>query len=1473
MDKALGAIEQREAVSLSWGYVDGSLSEDELDEVLRNAVAEEPSDVDTARLIDDLLDRKLIRSWRQEGQRRYRTRFAELLRLLVKSRQWFPNKAWQSAPPLVADFRFDIRARRYPRREISPSDAWIELTKTSPSLSKTQQKVWEAMLPPGVNLARFQLEATRRLLNRGQELGTIVTAGTGSGKTFAFYLPTLLSLAEDSSAHFVKAIAIYPRQELLKDQLTEALRLAIKSGPALQAAGKRSLSLGTYFGATPRTLQEDELLEQGWSRRGGGAFLCPLVRCPICGSDMIWPGAANTSGQEILVCVRPSCGTKTSPDLLRLTRQSVSRSPPDALFTTTEMLNQRLSDVRVRHLFGIGKSFPERPRFLLLDEVHTYQGLSGAQTGLLLRRWRHLLDYPIAWVGLSATLREAEQFFANLTGLRPDQVLEVTPRESDMLAEGAEYQIALRSNPASQTSTLSTSIQSIMLLGRLLDKSGTSTSNGRFGSRLFTFTDDLDATNRLFDNLRDAEAYDRFGRPDTQRLPLAALRQSGTADDAVRELEGQRWLLAEELRGSLDNRLAVSRTTSRDQGVDMATDVVVATSALEVGFNDPDVGAVLQHKAPRGVASFLQRRGRAGRQRGMRPITLTVLSDYGRDRLAFQNYERLFDPTVPRQVLPVRNTHVLRMQAVYALLDWLAQKAGARGANGWSWDALSAPARSGSSPFLDVVKQLLQALLRLEAEITCELSEHIKRSLQIDDATVNLLFWEPPRALLTEAIPTLARRLFRNWKLATEEGQDVLVPFHPLPDFIPRALFGELTLPEIQIDLPPSRQGGERSQEPMPALQALQQFAPGRVRRRFADDYGGLAHWFPLDHNQPVNIVPIDSYAPQTEYVDSYSGSLAGASRDIKVFRPWVIAATRAHENVVLPTSNGEWHWQTDLATRGTELRIETANNSEWRAVVPELDFYLHRFGAAVSVARFAVEGSAEIRLKGGTSRHVRFRLQDDRDEPVAIGFAYESDGLTIPLRLPDTDIVDLSRLSDETRRWVKTMRLREAFVSDSELPDEVNAFQREWLFLATLLAAIVIAETKTIDLRTAAQQALAEDNARAVRDALQNLVKDVDDDHHDESRLQKSLGEHLDNDPVVRRLSAIVAGVLDATPDNWSQWLSACLHETLCEATLQACLLAAPENTALEGLSVECLSDGDTRKVVLTESTMGGGGTLEVLAQTFALDPRSFFRSLEAVLTPTDLELAAEQLEQIVGLSQANTELSDQLALIRAAQTHEARNKARRLLVAKLGELGIAVDHTLSVSLATRLLRPGASAESDRILFELLKHREAISTKHDLGLPYRITPHLLPALSSSLAQQLALLGGADQAEANAELLLWPEAGEIRTKSLQTYNPFRRSGVSDAAVVRDLLMSQSRRETVQLADQDWRTKAQEVLVKRGSVRLEASSKDESTLRSSVISLMSSPISTGYFQFFVTLEGMTRNSGSRMSAELVLREQV
>jgi hypothetical protein len=136
---------------------------------------------------------------------------------------------------------------------------------------------------------------------------------------------------------------------------------------------------------------------------------------------------------------------------------------------------------------------------------------------------------------------------------------------------------------------LSTSIQAAMLIARTLDPNENGYSSGVFGRRLFVFTDDLDVTNRLFDDLRDAESYDLFGRPDPTRQPLAALRAGGP-DGAVRDRDGQRWRMCEQVGHDLRIPLVVGRTTSQDSGVNAKANVIVATAALEVGFNDPHVG-------------------------------------------------------------------------------------------------------------------------------------------------------------------------------------------------------------------------------------------------------------------------------------------------------------------------------------------------------------------------------------------------------------------------------------------------------------------------------------------------------------------------------------------------------------------------------------------------------------------------------------------------------------------------------------------------------------------------------------------------------------------------------------------------------------------------------------------------------------------------------------------------------------------
>src|SRR5262245_57920215 len=129
IDRLLEVIEQTELISLRWGYVDGSLSSDDLGSLARTALDLEP-DIpmeDIEDLIEELLERRLLREVRQaDGSYRYRSRFAESVRLLRDLKLLTPKRPWSSAPNLVSDFRVDARPRRAPRRDLLAANA-IEL--------------------------------------------------------------------------------------------------------------------------------------------------------------------------------------------------------------------------------------------------------------------------------------------------------------------------------------------------------------------------------------------------------------------------------------------------------------------------------------------------------------------------------------------------------------------------------------------------------------------------------------------------------------------------------------------------------------------------------------------------------------------------------------------------------------------------------------------------------------------------------------------------------------------------------------------------------------------------------------------------------------------------------------------------------------------------------------------------------------------------------------------------------------------------------------------------------------------------------------------------------------------------------------------------------------------------------------------------------------------------------------------------
>ena len=241
-----------------------------------------------------------------------------------------------------------------------------------------------------------------------------------------------------------------------------------------------------------------------WKELNEG-FICPFIKCSECNSELIWYHDNIKKEIEQLNCSK--CKFKIHDDEIILTKKRMRGKDvsPDILFTTTEMMNQNLSETRYRKLFGIVNDRNKKPSLVLLDEVHTYTGTHGAQVAYLIRRWRSLVGSKIDFVGLSATIADGSRFFSRLVNIRENFIKVIEPRLKDNITKGSEYLIALKGDPVSKSALLSTSIQTLMLLSRMLDNRGNSYSENIYGNKVYAFTDDIDVTNRMYHALLDAE--------------------------------------------------------------------------------------------------------------------------------------------------------------------------------------------------------------------------------------------------------------------------------------------------------------------------------------------------------------------------------------------------------------------------------------------------------------------------------------------------------------------------------------------------------------------------------------------------------------------------------------------------------------------------------------------------------------------------------------------------------------------------------------------------------------------------------------------------------------------------------------------------------------------------------------------------------------------------------------------------------
>ncbi|QXE25870.1 putative helicase [Richelia sinica FACHB-800] len=1475
----------KEITLLTWGIVDGGFVEEEIAEMAADLLNNHESDVDMWDLINEMLERRLLFEFNLRGRRLFRTRMAEAIRLFARLRQLFPKNNWQTAPTLVADYRLQIRPRVYPQRYITPETV-IEQLDADKLLTPIRQKAVAAILnsPPRgeVQLADFQLRATSRMLrdlNSTKSRGMIVCAGTGTGKTLAFYLPALTHITGllKNKEYWTKGLAIYPRNELLKDQFSETYQEARHLDAVLKAEGKRKILIGAFFGLTPNNATIENV-ENKWESQDGG-FTCPYLQCPQCEGALSWRRADLEGGKEKLHCLNQSCATVIQEDEVILTRDRMAKTPPDLVFTTTEMLNRSMGNSYYGHVFGIASAKP--PQIVLLDEVHTYTGVHGAQVAYLLRRWQRIINQKVQFTGLSATLESAAEFFCQLTGLKPGSIEEISPTE-DQIAEGMEYQLVLRGDPVSGTSLLSTSIQTAILLRRILDPADEPPSKGFYGSRVFAFTDDLDVTNRLFHNLLDAEGRDSWGRPLRGRQPLAALRSHSVADSRERLIAGQSWLLCEEIGHGLQRPLTIGRTSSQDTGVTPDADVIVATASLEVGFNDPEVGGVIQHKAPRDMASFLQRKGRAGRRRIMRPWTVVVLSDYGRDRIAYQGYDMLFNPVLEKRSLPIANRYVIRIQAVFAFIDWVAQQL-VTASKGSVWNDFAKPYSYSNNRQQQEIK-LIKNILETEAGEQ-NLAAYLQTALHLTQDEVEAILWEPPRSLMMAVLPTLLRRLESGWKrlpIHPDESDQDYQTHDPLPDFVPPNLFSDLLLPEVTITTPAQTRNSEPDVNSMPIVQALKTFTPGRATRRFGVQHIYATHWIaPPNLQQREQYLPVEDYCAEFEEAGNFQFWHNGEVVDIRCIRPWAIKPTQVPAKISI-TSNAQLEWRSQIIPPESGTKLDLPQGSPWCEILSEVCCFTHSQQSPVEVRRFAIASHANIRFDNGQELDTTIHFTQKQDSsPTAVGFAQSVDGLVFRFCIPSQFRLNPSDFNQNKIRAFRTAYFRHRVLTDIRLCELTNVFQREWLYQIYISMLTARALTDQISLAEAFEILLEEDMGQEMARVLDNIFQTLDVKETLLEDGEESLpGQIQERQRVHDRLLALcrtdtiqiilndLASVLWSEPDEeWHTWAALRFKATLGGALLDACNQLCPHfdvgdlildiDPGPRPADVTVESEGE--EIWITESTIGGGGVIEEILRRYAADPANFFRLAGSALAASDFEIVDSELTRLLELTQTSVEVADAMAEVRLAQGYGELKQASERLHQVLSSAGILAIHPVMSAINARVLRPGSNPETDQLLLNLISLWHTEEQRLGIEIDGRVFAYVV-SNNDQLDRALSHLG---LLQPNPYWrfqviygLLWARGNIVRSRALSSYNPFAVIPDADREILLDVLQVGDR--TVWLDEPDWREQVEDAFKQGASVSLIARPDAQGDLKSAILSLAVEPMEVGFLQVYPAVEGVQRH---------------
>ncbi|HUO37032.1 MAG TPA: DEAD/DEAH box helicase, partial [Mycobacterium sp.] len=256
-------------------------------------------------------------------------------------------------------------------------------------------------------------------------------------------------------------------------------------------------------------------------------------------------------------------------------RRELITRPPDILITTPESLFLMLTSAARGTLAGV--------QTVIVDEVHAVAGTKrGSHLALSLERLDMLAKRPAQRIGLSATVRPAEEVARLLSGPSPTAI--VAPRTHKAFDLSVVVPVPDMANL--ENNTIWPDVE--QRIANLIEAHRST----------IVFANSRRLAERLTARLNEIHA-ERAGA----ELPAERSNQTFGAEPLL--ARAHHGSVSKEQRAAVEDDLKSGRLKA-----------VVATSSLELGIDMGAVDLVIQVEAPPSVASGLQRIGRAGHQVG-----------------------------------------------------------------------------------------------------------------------------------------------------------------------------------------------------------------------------------------------------------------------------------------------------------------------------------------------------------------------------------------------------------------------------------------------------------------------------------------------------------------------------------------------------------------------------------------------------------------------------------------------------------------------------------------------------------------------------------------------------------------------------------------------------------------------------------------------------------------------------------------